>query len=224
MSTLAVLPVKSFTHAKQRLALEIPSGTRKVLAEAMFADVLTAVRRAEAIDEILVVTGDIGAQRLAGSHGARVLEDHDEAGQSAAAELGIRQAQELGHERVLLVPGDCPALDPKELDALIGRPRGSTPDAIIVPDRHATGTNGLLLTPPDALAPAFGPDSLERHVAGARERGVSHEVVELGSLGLDVDTPDDLLALRERLASTRGGAAHTRGLLTRLDRVARPAA
>ena len=93
-----------------------------------------------------------------------------------------------------------------------------------MPDRHGTGTNGLLLSPPRALTPAFGPGSLERHVAGARDGHVSHEVLELTTLGLDVDTPDDLLALRERLATTRGGAAHTRGLLTRLDRVAQPAA
>ncbi len=37
-----------------------------------------------------------------------------------------------------------------------------------MPDRHGTGTNGLLLTPPDAIAPSFGPGSCERHRALAR--------------------------------------------------------
>ena len=42
----------------------------------------------------------------------------------------------------------------------------------IVPDRHGTGTNALLLSPPDVIAPAFGPDSRARHVAIAERAGV----------------------------------------------------
>lgn len=220
MPTLAVLPVKSFASAKQRLGEVLQPGARRALAESMFADVLTALRRTEGIAHILVVTGDITAQRLAGGHGADVVEDREERGQSAAADLGITRARDLGYDRVLLVPGDTPAALPEELGALLGRARAASPDALIVPDRHGTGTNALLLTPVDALAPAFGPGSLERHTGRARERCVAHEVVELPSLGLDVDTPDDLHALRERFAATRGAAAHTRGLLGRLDRLA----
>jgi hypothetical protein len=39
---------------------------------------------------------------------------------------------------------------------------------------------------------------------------------------LDVDTPDDLEAMREALEGSRGGAAHTRGLLRRLARTNAP--
>jgi 2-phospho-L-lactate/phosphoenolpyruvate guanylyltransferase len=220
MRTLAVLPMKGFPRAKQRLAAEVAAAPRRALAEAMFADVLIALRRCPAVDDVLVVTGDLTAQRLAGGHGARIADDRDEAGQSAAASAGIREALDRGYERAVLVPGDVPVLDPEELEALLGRPRAGTPDALIVPDRHGTGTNALVLTPPDALRPGFGPDSLTRHVDRAREDGVAHEVVEVPSLALDVDTPDDLAALRERFEGTRGGAAHTRGFLHRLARAA----
>ena len=53
--------------------------------------------------------------------GARVVHDPVEAGQSAAAARGIAAALERGAERVLLVPGDCPALDPAEVSALLAR-------------------------------------------------------------------------------------------------------
>jgi 2-phospho-L-lactate/phosphoenolpyruvate guanylyltransferase len=216
MRTLAILPIKSFNHAKQRLEPELNPGPRRALAEAMFSDVLVALRRATAVDEMLVVTTDNAAQQIAGGHGAMVLDDR-EAGHSAAAKLGIEQASESGFERVLLVPGDCPALDPHELDALIRR-TVSSPSVLIVPDRHGTGTNALLLTPPDALAPAFGPDSCARHATAARARGIDAEVVEVPSLGHDVDTPEDLAALQELLAARHGGAAHTRGMLNQLLR------
>ena len=174
MRTLAILPIKSFNHAKQRLEPELNPGPRRALAEAMFSDVLVALRRAAAVDEMLVVTTDHAAQQIAGGHGAAVLDDV-ETGHNAAAALGVAHAIEAGFERALLVPGDCPAVDPAEVDALI-RHTVTAPSVLIIPDRHGTGTNGLLLTPPDALTPAFGPGSCARHATNARAAGIAAEV------------------------------------------------
>jgi 2-phospho-L-lactate guanylyltransferase len=216
MSTRAVLPIKSFVEAKQRLAHELSPGPRKALAEAMFSDVLTGLRRCQAVDEIVVVSSDHGAQQIAGGHGALVLED-ETPGHSEAAMVAIRDALEAGVARVLLVPGDCPLLDPKELELLLSRPE-SQRMAVIVPDRHGTGTNALLLSPPDILAPSFGPDSCARHTAAAEAQGVPHAVVEVPMLSLDIDTAEDLEALHVRLGQLHGGAAHTRGMLNQLTR------
>jgi 2-phospho-L-lactate guanylyltransferase len=216
MTTLAILPIKSFADAKHRLSPGLTPGPRRALAEAMFSDVLTALRRSKAVDAILVVTADNNAQQIAAGHGAAVLDD-DGSGHSPAAALGIAQALEQGYDRVLLVPGDCPLLSPQDLDELLARPAdGRT--AIIVQDRHGTGTNALLLTPPDALAPSFGPGSRDRHVADARLAGADPVLVPVASLALDVDTPEDLAELQERLAASHGGAAHTRGMLSQLMR------
>ncbi len=216
MRTLAILPIKSFNHAKQRLEPELNPGPRRALAEAMFSDVLVALRRAAAVDEMLVVTTDHAAQQIAGGHGAAVLDDV-ETGHNAAAALGVAHAVETGFERALLVPGDCPAIDPAEVDALI-RHTVTAPSVLIIPDRHGTGTNGLLLTPPDTLTPAFGPGSCARHATNARAAGIAAEVLEVPSLGHDVDTPEDLAALQDLLAARHGGAAHTRGMLNQLLR------
>ena len=216
MSTIAILPIKSFDDSKQRLAPALSAGPRRALAEAMFADVLVALRRAQSVDEMVVVSSAHIAQRIAGGHGASVIEDHA-SGHSEAAALGIAHAIESRAQRVLLVPGDCPLLDPAEIDALIAHPIGPR-SALIVPDRHGTGTNALLLTPPDSLTPSFGPGSCTRHYDLARAQGATPEVVEVASLALDVDTPEDFEALRETLAGSRGRAAHTRGMLSQLTR------
>jgi 2-phospho-L-lactate/phosphoenolpyruvate guanylyltransferase len=216
MSIVAILPIKGFAHAKQRLAGELDAGPRRALAEAMCADVLVALRRAKLVDDILVVSGDPNAQQLGATNGASVIVD-DREGHNVAASLGVARALESGATRALLVPGDCPLLDPAEIDELLAR-EVEPPSALIVPDRHGTGTNALLLSPPDSLTPAFGPDSCQRHVANAELSGTHPEVVEVPSLALDIDTPEDLEALQDKLDVIHGGSAHTRGMLRQLMR------
>jgi 2-phospho-L-lactate guanylyltransferase len=216
MPVLAVLPIKHLDEAKTRLTSALSPGQRRVLAEAMFSDVLTALRRCAAVAATLVVTSDHGAERIAAGHGADVIADSG-TGHSQAAAQGIAWATERGYARVLLVPGDCPLLSPDELTALIAHPHPAR-SALIVADRHGTGTNALLLTPPDALAPAFGPGSRDRHRQLAVEAGSEPELVPVPGLALDIDTPEDLAALQATLDASRGGAAHTRGMLNQLAR------
>jgi 2-phospho-L-lactate/phosphoenolpyruvate guanylyltransferase len=219
MRTQAIVPVKSFAAAKQRLAERLASGSRQSLMQAMMSDVLAALRRTTLVDEISVVTADPLAETLAMGDRVSVVRDTEQAGQSAAAEIGVRHARALGFDRVLLAPGDTPLLDPGEVDALLARCERDDLEAAIVPDRHGTGTNALVLTPPDCLPPAFGPGSRERHEELARARGLRHRVEEVQSLAVDVDTADDLADLTALLEQQRGAAARTRGALRQLGRV-----
>jgi 2-phospho-L-lactate guanylyltransferase len=142
------------------------------------------------VPETIVVTGDRRATELAREHGAAVVEDRDELGQSHAVRLGIAQAPHA--ERVLCIPGDCPALQRQEIRDLLA----VEADVVIVPDRHGSGTNALLLRPPQIIAPSFGEGSFARHAALARAAWASIAVARPPGLLHDVDTPDDLEALR----------------------------
>ncbi len=205
MRTAAVLPVKRFSRAKQRLGASVADPLRLDLARAMVGDVLSALRDCPAIERTIVVTSEESVATAAGYIGALVVPDTAEESQSAAVAEGLERAVAEGFGRVLCVPGDCPALDPLELQALLEAEPGGASEAVIVPDRHGTGTNGLLLTPPGAIAPSFGPDSCERHRRLAQAAGVTCRVERLASLLLDIDTGEDLAVLRERLAGEAGG-------------------
>src|SRR3954449_4125514 len=209
MRTAAILAVKSFGRAKQRLGGAFSDRPR--LAGAMLADVLAALERVPGLDELIIVTAEPAAAAAASESGAHVVHDPVGAGQSAAAARGIAAARERGADRGLLVPGDCPALDAAEVARLLGR----SESVVIVPDRHGQGTNALLLAPPGVMEPAFGPGSLARHAALARAAAASVKVCELPTLCLDVDTPDDLAALRRALAERPLDAPRTRALLER---------
>lgn len=207
MSTIAVLPVKRFDAAKQRLAAGIDDARRQELAGAMVADVLEAIGKARTIDRVIVVTGEPLAQELAAEAGAEVVPDPEDAGHVEAALAGIARAEVEGAERVVLLAGDCPLLDPRELDRLLtgvpGRYVG------IVPDRHGTGTNALLLSPPDAITPAFGEGSRDRHVEAARQAEIPFGIEELPSIELDLDTPGDVIALTRELEARPRRARRT---------------
>ena len=220
MRTLAILPVKSFGAAKQRMAPALGPRSRHALAQAMFSDVLASLRREDGLDGVAEDTADPAAEAVAGGEGVLVLRDTAQAGQSAAASIGIAYALAEGFERALLVPGDTPLLDPGEVASLLAIDRPVS----IVPDRHATGTNALVLSPPDAIAPSFGPGSLRRHVAAAAATGVSSAVAEVPTLMLDVDTGADLSALTAALSERRGLAPATRAALDALEQRGRRAA
>lgn len=190
------------------------AGSRQALAQAMFSDVLSTLRRVPGLDEIAVVTGDRTAESAASGQRITVLHDSAQSGQSDAALIGIQHALEAEYDRAVLVPGDTPLLQPDEIAGLIA----GTWAVVVVPDRHGTGTNALVLSPPDAIEPSFGPDSFARHLAAAEAAGVPHRVEEVPGLALDVDTPSDLAELAAALERGRGQAPSTRGALKQLER------
>jgi 2-phospho-L-lactate guanylyltransferase len=199
--------VKRFEAAKQRLAVGIDEQRRRQLIEAMLADVLEAIGEARTVERTLLVTAEPRAEELAAELGAEVVADPQEPGHSEAALAGVARAEELGGECVVLLPGDCPLLDPRELDRLLtGVPSRFV---AVVPDRHGTGTNALVLSPPRAIVPRFGEGSCAAHVEAARGAGVPFAVEELSSLALDLDTPADVVALARRLEQRSGRGGRT---------------
>jgi 2-phospho-L-lactate guanylyltransferase len=223
MRATAIIPVKRFGDAKQRLLTILDRPQRAALVKGMLTDVLGAVTEAEEVERVIVVTAEGRAQRIALAHAQRVgtpvevFQDPDDRGHSEAATLGIIRAKALGAECVALLPGDCPLLDAGELDAALVRMHPGR--VAVVPDRHGSGTNALLMSPPDAMGPAFGPGSRARHADRAERAGHEVEVEPLESLSLDVDTPDDLDAMAALLETDPDRATATAAELMRLGRI-----
>lgn len=186
--TVAVLPIKRFASAKQRLQRD----DRADVMRGMVGGVLRALRESS-VERVLVVTSDAEAGAAARAHGYEVVPEPGLLGHSGAAALGVQRAVELGAARVLLLPGDCPLMTGADIDALLDAHAG--PGVVVLCDRHGTGTNGLLLEPPTAITPAFGPGSRERHERLAAEAGARCVVEERPAFAFDVDTVEDLAAI-----------------------------
>lgn len=220
MKTVAVLPVKRFCDSLMRLSDRLGVGARSAFAQTMFRDVLVALRRADTVTEIAVVTGDREARDLAMEHQLWVVDDPADAGHSKAVLPVLDQCVARGFDQALLVPIDCPLLDPAELDRFLRETATQEVNVVVVPDRHGAGTNALLLRPPTAMPPSFGEGSLRRHIDNAEARGLDCTVEELESLAFDIDTEDDLMHLASELEGVRGRAQLTTGAVRQLFRTA----
>lgn len=214
MRTTAVIPVKKLASAKGRLAATLPANARKSLSRAMLGDVLVALGRSSEVERILLVTNewDLPVVDVPWTG----VPDLRRSTHSAAAARGVERAIAEGAECVALLPGDCPLLDQAELDGALRRARPGR--VAVIPDRHGSGTNGLILSPPDAIEPAFGEGSRERHEKLARGFGHTLAVERLYSLSLDLDTYEDLTVLRQALDRNPDLAPRTAAAIAELRR------
>jgi coenzyme F420-0:L-glutamate ligase / coenzyme F420-1:gamma-L-glutamate ligase len=202
---VVVVPAKEFTVAKQRLAEALPAAARAALARAMLEDVLAALRGAP-VDRVVVVTPDADVAEVAERSGALVVREMEGHGHTAAVARGVALCREWGATTLLTVPGDLPCLTADEVQRIL-EAGGPAPSAVFVPSRSGLGTNAACLSPPDAVPLRFGEPSFADHLAAARARGIEPVVLTLPGAGLDIDRPEDLLALRQAGAGTRAAAA-----------------
>ncbi len=214
----AVVPVKNFEGAKQRLASALSPGERRALYRAMLEDVLAALTAARGLAEVALLTLDPEAMRLARTHGARVIEEPENRGHTAAIAHAADMLAAAGAAGMLAVPGDVPLATAGEIEAALAA-HGEAPAMTIAPAHDELGSNCVICSPPRCVPLRFGDDSFRPHLATARRLGIEPSVVRLPGLALDIDTPADLAALLARPAATRAHAyLHESGVAARLSR------
>jgi 2-phospho-L-lactate/phosphoenolpyruvate guanylyltransferase len=194
MTTTVLVPLRD--HGKTRLSPAIDPEARGVLAAAMLADVIAAVRGAQAT-RIVVLAGGPDARTAATSLAVDVLDDVTvSAGASTAVGDGggIDRAVAGAVERiggdVLVVAADLPTLRAAEVAAML-----EAPAAVAVAPTRRGGTGGLLRRPASAMPTAYGPDSAARHLATAAAAGLTAVRLELPGFATDLDTPGDVAAI-----------------------------
>jgi 2-phospho-L-lactate/phosphoenolpyruvate guanylyltransferase len=190
----AVVPVKDLRGTKSRLAPILDPGARAGLTLYMMGRVVRAIVDA-GVEDVCVVSPDRIVLEEAKRRGATPLVQESR-GLNPALEEGRRRALELGAPTLLVLPADLPLLDAGDVRAVL-QETGERSSAVISPDSMRSGTNALLLHPPEVLSFAFGPDSFEAHLGAARKRSLDVRICERPHLAFDLDTAGDLARLRE---------------------------
>lgn len=215
----ALVPVRGAEGGKARLARLLTPTQRAALVRAMLQDVVEALRTVPALRTVAVTSADAALLDFAVSLGARALpEPPGTDGLNGALAAAIDRLQAAGAGVVLIVQGDVPEIGPADVGALLAGVGTRGPLIRAAPAADG-GTSALVLCPPDAILPAFGPQSFRRHRAAAAHAGVPFERCVRPALAVDIDRPADAIRL---LGSAR--APHTRAALTQAGIVTHPEA
>jgi 2-phospho-L-lactate guanylyltransferase len=196
MTIWAIVPVKPLRRGKSRLSGSLTEDERATLNKFLLQRTLRTLSELKEVEQVLVVSRDAAALTLAREIGARtVLEDGAPALNTALRRATV-VAQVYASRGVLVIPADLPLLRTSDVQVLLGQAK-DPPVVVIAPDRRKRGTNALLLAPANLIEYDFGGDSFRRHCDRAKQAGARLEVVDLPTLGLDLDLPEDLELIRQ---------------------------
>jgi 2-phospho-L-lactate/phosphoenolpyruvate guanylyltransferase len=204
MTLWAIVPVKPLRRGKSRLAATMTDDERADLNRMLLEHTLRTLTEIKEVEQVLVVSRDSSALALAREFGARTVQEDGAPTLNTALKRATVVARVYASRGVLVIPADLPFLSPEDILALLER-AVDPPVVVIAPDRHEKGTNALLLSPADLIEYDFGGDSFRRHCERARRAGARLEIVNLPSLGLDLDLPEDLELIRKLEAARLGG-------------------
>ena len=200
MSIWAIVPVKPLKRGKSRLAGILTEEERTQLNQNLLEKTLKTLSQIKELDHVLVVSRDPHALTIARNYGAKTVQEDGQPHLHTALTRATVVAQVHSTQGVLVLPADLPLLTTDDVLALIDR-AVKPPVVVIAPDRHNKGTNALLMFPAGLIEYDFGEGSFQRHCERARQVGAKLEIVELPSLALDLDLPEDLEMVRKMEAA-----------------------
>lgn len=193
----AIVPLRSLATGKARLAGAIDAEERESLLLGLLRRTVALLTAWPPITSVHVVSTDERVLAMAREAGALVVREL-QTGLNPAIAQGIQAAASAGAAAVLVIPADLPLLERLSLDRLLEAADAAIaagsgrPIVVIAPADARNGTNGLLLSPVDVIAPRFGSHSFEAHARAARDADATLQVVAEPGFGFDLDTVEDL--------------------------------
>lgn len=219
----AVVLVKPFHLAKERLGTLLDADERAQLAQRMLEDVLETLRvSAPLLSGVFVVTADPVAAALARRHGAEVIAEPAAAGMNSAVRLTVDRLAGTPGAGLVVIPSDLPQITPATVARAVQILRARR--SVVLVRAHDGGTNLLACRPAGVIATAFGPASFRRHCQAAARAGIPAIALAGHGLSRDLDCADDVLAYLALGTVTRTHAYLAGlGIDERLNRSADPA-
>lgn len=204
-TTVAIVPIRSFSTGKTRLAGVLSIDERRELIRSMLMQVARAALDSDQLARVIVISTDPAALDFAAGLDPRVqpLLQTGEPGLLPALDQARAAAIAGGADSALVLFGDLPLIEPADVRLLM---QSGAPIAI-APDQHGTGTNALLLRESSLrdFNFRFGLDSFRLHVDEAYRLGVVPAISRTPGTLFDLDTADDWRAHCVSPSSIAGG-------------------
>ncbi len=183
----ALIPVKTLSQAKSRLADHLTQQQRATLVLDMLHHVVSTLNASNVLDGVTVVSSDLRVLEKAELWGARTRIE-EESGHNPALHAAAKR--EVAEGALLTISADLPLLGVHDVEGMVEQSKKYP--LVLAPSWDGTGTNALLTRPPLALPYVFGPGSLQRFLAEGRRWQLDSVLYNNRGMALDIDTIDDL--------------------------------
>ena len=185
LKTLIVVPMKTLSVSKTRLASSLSNSARIRLVRLLYQKTLNFLIPIAAKEqiEIAVVTKCKYAKDIAKKLGVRIIHEPSNLGLSGAILHSAIAAKEMGFERLCIIPADLAAPLKSDLTAML-----KSDSAVTICPSSDLGTNALVVSPPDIIPFRYGSRSSLTHLQEAKKKGINARVMKLDSFTFDIDT------------------------------------
>jgi 2-phospho-L-lactate guanylyltransferase len=188
LKVAAIIPVKTFSKAKTRLAL--PQEKTEDLCKIMLDEVLSAISKSQ-ISKTIMVSKDERALGIGKRYGVEQMVEERENGVNAAVALPEEYLLENGFDASVVFPQDIPLVRAEDISSLLSCQK-SPRSLLVVPSRKFDGTNALLRSPVNAMETHYDEDSYRIHLSTGKARNLATSFVLISRMMWDVDDMSDL--------------------------------
>ncbi len=193
MAYRALIPVKTLSEAKSRLAPYLTQHQRATLVLDMLRHVIDVLRGSKSLETISVVSPDPNVLQQVQVWGVHALLEEAQ-GHNPALTAAAQKELASGATALLTLSADLPLLRTYDVQQMIEQSQHY--EVVLAPSYEGTGTNALLVRPPLAVPYVFGPGSLQQYQAEIQQRFLSSTLYISPGTRLDVDTIDDVHMFR----------------------------
>lgn len=192
---IALLPLKSFLKAKQRLSGVLSPSERHAFFYAMVCDVLDVLIAQKDIDDIYLVSDDPIAEGLASIYQCQLITEKELSVTGSLNAVMNAALKKLQHQAstILAIHGDLPLLSVNDLNELIASHQSNASQLTIACDHLYKGSNILLFSTDVPFEFHYEDNSLDKHKVLAEQLGITTQQVFIDGIANDIDEPIDLL-------------------------------
>ena len=185
------MPTKHFESGKSRLSSLLNKLDRIKLSGLLLQSTLSTLSEANMISDIIVVSSDVRAKRIAKMYAALFLDEGRERGVNNAVTIANNYCNEAGADATIVVPQDLPLVVSEDIDMMCKYAKEYHKCLVICPSVRYDGSNALLRRPPKLIESSYDNNSFAMHVDAARKAAAKINIILSKRMMRDLDTIED---------------------------------
>jgi 2-phospho-L-lactate guanylyltransferase len=213
LKVFAIVPVKPFESAKSRLGTLLNKYERERLSKLLLKRTVSVLKRSSRISAIVLVSPDLGVEKIAHMHGVTFLKERLQDGVNSAVKLAEKYCSQAGAEATLVLPLDLPLLLPEDIDTVCNVALTTASCIILCPSYKLDGSNLMLRKPSNIIQTSYDSNSYIMHALEGARKNIKTSILFIRRVMVDIDTKQDITEFLTSNEADEQIALYLKGIL-----------